>query len=76
MISRHKDWLDAAAERTQVETDKSIAAQRALVQGAGSDECEDCGCEIPADRRAAAPWAVRCIHCQEIEDGKKGVRRG
>lgn len=26
--------------------------------------CEECGEEIPAARREAAPWAATCIECQ------------
>lgn len=70
------DLVDRATCIEGLERSAGVAAVQARLLGAGSDECQDCGCEIPADRRAAAPWAVRCIHCQQIEDGKKGVRRG
>lgn len=69
------DLGDRATCIEGLERSAGVAAVQALLQGAGSDECQDCGCEIPAARRAAAPWAVRCIHCQQIEDGRKGVRR-
>lgn len=70
------DLGDRATCIEGLERTAGVAAVLARMQGQGADECEDCGCDIPAARRAAAPWAVRCIHCQEIEDGKKGVRRG
>lgn len=60
--------LRAAEERT--------AQIRASLQGEGQDECEECGCEIPAARRSAAPWAIRCAPCQEIEDQKGRHCRG
>lgn len=60
--------LRAAEERT--------AQIRASLQGEGQDECEECGCEIPAARRSAAPWAIRCAPCQEIEDQKVRHCRG
>ncbi|EWH00695.1 TraR/DksA family transcriptional regulator [Halomonas sp. BC04] len=31
-------------------------------------ECDDCGHEIPAARRKAAPWATTCIECQGIRE--------
>ncbi|MFD2665739.1 MULTISPECIES: TraR/DksA C4-type zinc finger protein [Halomonas] len=37
---------------------------------AANDECEECGGEIPAARRRAAPWAVTCIECQSIRERK------
>ncbi|EWG98533.1 TraR/DksA family transcriptional regulator [Halomonas sp. BC04] len=34
-------------------------------------ECEDCGAEIPAARRQAAPWATTCIECQGLRERKQ-----
>ncbi|SDG27587.1 phage/conjugal plasmid C-4 type zinc finger protein, TraR family [Onishia taeanensis] len=34
-------------------------------------DCEECGDEIPAARREAAPWATTCIECQSIRE-KRG----
>ena len=70
------DLGDRATCIEGLERSAGVAAVLGRMQGQGADHCEDCGCEIPADRRAAAPWAVRCVHCQQIEDMKKGVRRG
>lgn len=33
-------------------------------------ECEECGEEIPAARREAAPWATTCIDCQSIREAR------
>jgi RNA polymerase-binding transcription factor DksA len=49
-----------------------IALVRAQMQGAGQDDCEDCGCQIPAARRAAAPWAVCCVDCQGLREVRHG----
>ncbi|OLO03304.1 TraR/DksA C4-type zinc finger protein [Salinicola socius] len=48
-----------------------------LPTGVATDpDCEDCGVEIPARRREAAPWATTCVDCQSIRDHKaKGMRR-
>ena len=43
---------------------------------ADNEGCEECGDEIPADRRKAAPWATTCIECQSIREGRsKHVRQ-
>lgn len=34
-------------------------------------ECEECGEEIPAARREAAPWATTCIECQGIRERQR-----
>lgn len=40
------------------------------------EECDDCGNEIPAARRDAAPWATTCIECQSIRERRnKHVRQ-
>lgn len=43
--------------------DAQAAAQRALARQ-GTEDCEDCGAVIPPARRAAAPFATRCVDCQ------------
>jgi phage/conjugal plasmid C-4 type zinc finger TraR family protein len=67
--------LDLIAAELLVELD--VAARVAQVQGAlmgqGSDQCEDCGAVIEAARRRAAPFAVRCVHCQADAERQKGV---
>ncbi|KAA0016649.1 TraR/DksA family transcriptional regulator [Salinicola corii] len=40
------------------------------VAGAMDIDCEDCGAEIPAQRRQAAPWATTCIDCQSIREAR------
>lgn len=45
-------------------------------QGAGRGQtltntrCEDCGGEIPAGRREAAPGCTRCRNCQQLLERK------
>lgn len=29
-------------------------------------DCDECGDPIPPLRKAAAPWAIRCIDCEEL----------
>lgn len=56
--------IEQAELRVAQERDLKLGAVSTLVAGTGSDACEDCGEEIPPERRAAAPFARRCISCQ------------
>ncbi|WP_413615731.1 TraR/DksA family transcriptional regulator [Halomonas cupida] len=38
-------------------------------------DCEECGNEIPAARREAAPWATTCIECQSIRERRAALHR-
>lgn len=48
-----------------------VALVQARLQGQGAEFCIDCDEEIPAKRRAAAPWATRCAPCQTAHEGKR-----
>ena len=65
------DLGDRATCIEGLERSAGVAAVQARLLGAGSDECEDCGCEIPQQRRAAAPWATRCAPCQNAKEGRR-----
>ncbi|UYF99365.1 TraR/DksA C4-type zinc finger protein [Halomonas sp. GD1P12] len=64
------DNADRAADITQQSLDATLARRAQLAQPAPHDECVDCGYEISAPRRAAAPWATTCIECQGIRELK------
>ncbi|WP_447894265.1 TraR/DksA C4-type zinc finger protein [Vreelandella sp. GE22] len=64
------DNIDRAAEVTQRALETTLANRTRLAQPAPHDECIDCGYEIPAPRRKAAPWATTCIECQGIRELK------
>lgn len=68
------DPADQASVLAQLESDHGVAAIREGLKRPGQAECEDCCCDIPADRRQALPSAIRCAPCQDIED-RKGVHR-
>lgn len=58
------DLIDEAAALSEIERETLIARSADQIAQPGTIHCEDCGCEIPEARRAAAPFATRCIHCQ------------
>lgn len=71
------DVADNALGSIELAKQLGITAALENLQGEGSEDCEVCGEEIPAARRLAAPWAVRCAPCQsKVELARKGVRRG
>jgi phage/conjugal plasmid C-4 type zinc finger TraR family protein len=65
------DIIDRANDRAQEILD-DILAEALRPRGAGCNVCEDCGDEIPPERRRLIPWATRCLSCQE--DFEKWVR--
>lgn len=71
MDERDLEYADALAE---AERATAAARVRKLVSSAGSADCEDCGARISPERRAAAPFAIRCVSCQRIHE--KGRLRG
>lgn len=71
------DEIEIAGDYIQRKTDERTAIIRAQVVGQGQDYCEDCGNDLTPERRAAAPWAIRCVPCADVLERKKGgYRRG
>ncbi len=66
------DVTDRATGLEEADRIGGVALVQARLQWQGAEECEECGIEIPAARRRAAPWAVCCVDCQ----GLREVRRG
>lgn len=66
-----EEMLLQAEQRVEAERDRTIAAACAAVSAAGSDVCIDCGATIPTERRLAAPWAKRCIECQQFYEAER-----
>lgn len=62
------DNADRAAVTIQQSLEATLARRATLTTQAANDDCEDCGYEIPAQRRKAAPWATTCIECQGIRE--------
>jgi len=70
------DPADRASDMEILERISGVAAVREKLQGQGAEFCIDCDEEIPAKRRAAAPWAERCISCQDDHDKREARRHG
>lgn len=69
------DNADRAAVTIQQSLEATLARRATLATQATNDECTDCGYEIPAARRQAAPWATTCIECQGIRELKSRQNR-
>ncbi|MEZ7785024.1 TraR/DksA C4-type zinc finger protein [Cupriavidus gilardii] len=68
--------FELAQQLEQAERDAAIRLVRAQCEGAGTDECMDCGGVIPTARRQLVQNATRCTPCQSrIETRKPGWGR-
>lgn len=70
-MSNFDERLIAAQDKLAAELDDGIAAASSAVAGKGAETCLDCNKPIPVARRVVAPWAVRCIECQELLEAEK-----
>lgn len=52
----------AIHDRLQVELATVRRAEAKLVDGT-ADRCDECGRNIPEERREALPWAITCVDC-------------
>ncbi|MGL5447456.1 MAG: TraR/DksA C4-type zinc finger protein [Rhabdaerophilum sp.] len=59
------DVADMAEARIDRERARLSGLLQARVAPVAATHCDDCAEMIPEARRAAAPFATRCIHCQE-----------
>ncbi|WP_251978594.1 TraR/DksA C4-type zinc finger protein [Salinicola avicenniae] len=64
------DAADNAGVVIEQQLASSLARHHLPADIATDSECEECGNEIPAARRAAAPWATTCIECQSIREAR------
>lgn len=67
-------WAKDGAVQEQIDASIADAVKQARSQmtaGEGLTECEECGDEIPAARRAAVAGARRCVDCQEHRDSEQ-----
>ncbi len=74
------DDLDRAESLASEEREAGVrrlqSTLRSLTQAVGVDpdctECSDCGDDIGARRKAAAPWTTRCVACQQLFERGRG----
>lgn len=65
------DVTDRATGLEEADRIGGVQVVRDRLMGQGAEECEECGIDIPAARRKAAPWAVCCIDCQSLREGRR-----
>jgi phage/conjugal plasmid C-4 type zinc finger TraR family protein len=66
-------WAHEGAVLDQIEdtiTDGVLTARARLPVGEGSDQCVECGRDIPEGRRKALPGARTCVPCQAGRDSR------
>ena len=66
-------WAHDGAVLDQIEdtvTDGVLTARARLPTGAGTEECVECGDDIPEARRRALPSATTCVACQSGRDSR------
>jgi len=64
-VSAADFMIEQAEERVARERDLKLEQATRLVARSGRKDCRDCGSAIPEERRNAAPFAQRCIECQQ-----------
>lgn len=64
-------WTRDGAVQDQIDdtvTDAVLRARGMMPAGEGSNECDDCGEDIPPARRVALPGTRTCVSCQTKRD--------
>lgn len=64
-------WAHEGAVLDQIQdtiVDGVEGARARLPQGPGTEECVECGDDIPKARRDALPGVTRCVDCQAGRD--------
>ena len=63
------DNADIAADLQAAEIEQALKTHEERVKrGPGHSHCVECGAEIQPARRAAIPYAARCVGCQMDHD--------
>lgn len=57
---------DDGLERFAEIQERQLKARVADLSPSPQIDCDDCGEPIPPLRKAAVPWAIRCIDCEEL----------
>lgn len=65
----HDEELEETEEIYFEEEERRIAEAREALSAGTYGTCKNCGRKIPPERLAAVPEAVRCIDCQNRQEG-------
>ncbi|WP_224825611.1 TraR/DksA C4-type zinc finger protein [Cognatishimia sp. MH4019] len=65
--------LERSEDRVTQERDRMANVARSAVRQVGNSDCVECGRQIPEARRQAAPFADRCIDCQQDKERKDRI---
>lgn len=69
------DDADIAADRAAQAAADALARHLRRPRPVGRPTCRVCGDVIPAERRAALPWARTCIDCARGEEREAACLR-
>lgn len=70
------DIIDTAAEIEELQRNAALSAHRLNRNAVSAENCEECGEDIPAPRRAAVPGCQTCADCQgviELRNKQRGA---
>lgn len=70
------DVTDRATGLEEADRIGGVAMVLAKMQGPGQDWCDECGEQLSEGRRKSAPWAIRCVPCEEINAQMEARRHG
>ena len=67
------DEIDMAQARIEIDLELAIRAARGVKPAAveSAEECQECGCEIPQQRRDALPGVQTCVDCAVELESKR-----
>ena len=69
------DIIDSASEIEELQRNAALSAHRIDRNAVSAEHCEECGVDIPEERRAAMPGCQMCASCQadhELRNKQRG----
>lgn len=73
-MSNFEERLAASQELLEAAVEDEITAAGQALTAIGCDQCIDCFSPLSPARRAAAPFAVRCVECQAQHERERYLR--
>lgn len=65
------DIIDSASEIEELQRNAALSAHRIDRSAVSAEHCEDCGVDIPEERRAAVPGCQMCAECQYEKEKRR-----